>query len=72
MTRYSTVEEVDAALVQLEEHERSGEKHTDQEKLRNMSVSGSYYYLPQKRPPEEYMGEGVADARSGSVILIRE
>ncbi|KAI3721333.1 hypothetical protein L2E82_32342 [Cichorium intybus] len=41
MTRYSTIEEVDAALVQLEEHERSGEKHTDQEKPRNMSVSGS-------------------------------
>ncbi|KAL7614468.1 regulator of nonsense transcripts UPF2 [Lactuca sativa] len=42
MTRYSTIEEADAALVQLEEHERSGEKHhTEQEKPRSMSGSSS-------------------------------
>ncbi|KAJ0558306.1 putative nonsense-mediated mRNA decay protein Nmd2/UPF2 [Helianthus annuus] len=41
MTRYSTIEEVDGALVQLDENERtdkvSGEKHTDHEKLTSMS-----------------------------------
>lgn len=42
MTHYSTIEKVDAALVQLEEHERSGEKHhTEQEKQRSMSGSSS-------------------------------
>ncbi|KAI3809007.1 hypothetical protein L1987_24972 [Smallanthus sonchifolius] len=39
MTRYSTIEEVDAALVQLEEH---GEKHMEHEKPTSMSsASGS-------------------------------
>ncbi|CAI9278814.1 unnamed protein product [Lactuca saligna] len=42
MTRYSTIEEDDTALVHLEEHERSGEKHhTEQEKPRSMSGSSS-------------------------------
>ncbi|KAI3691889.1 hypothetical protein L6452_31691 [Arctium lappa] len=48
MTRYSTIEEVDAALVQLEEHEHTvltdkanGEKHIEQEKPTTMSASGS-------------------------------
>ena len=42
MTHYSTIEKVDAVLVQLEEHERSGEKHhTEQEKQRSMSGSSS-------------------------------
>lgn len=48
MTRYSTIEEVDAALVQLEEHERtvltdkaSGEKHMEREKPASMSASRS-------------------------------
>ncbi|KAI3799777.1 hypothetical protein L1987_35080 [Smallanthus sonchifolius] len=46
MTRYLTIEEVDAALAQLEEHERtvltekvSGEKHMEQEKPTSMSVA---------------------------------
>lgn len=48
MTRYSTIEEVDAALLLLEEHEHTaltdkanGEKHIEQEKTTSTSASGS-------------------------------
>ncbi|GFZ14825.1 regulator of nonsense transcripts UPF2 [Actinidia rufa] len=48
MTRYSSIEEVNAVLVELEEHERTvstdkanSEKHSDTEKPRSRSTSGN-------------------------------
>ncbi|GLT88919.1 hypothetical protein SLE2022_069260 [Rubroshorea leprosula] len=81
VTRYSSIEEVDAALVELEEHEHttsdktSSEKHSDTEKPSTRKSSGS---MSANRPSiangseennevNEYVGDSDSDSGSGTI-----
>uniref|UniRef100_A0A5B6Z5R2 Putative regulator of nonsense transcripts UPF2 isoform X2 n=1 Tax=Davidia involucrata TaxID=16924 RepID=A0A5B6Z5R2_DAVIN len=78
MTRYSSIEEVNAALIELEEHERTvstdkanSEKHSDTEKPPSRSTSGSISVNGQSlvNGIEENGGaheEGIGDSDSDS------
>ncbi|KAA8525750.1 hypothetical protein F0562_007599 [Nyssa sinensis] len=82
MTRYSSVEEVNAALIELEEHERTvstdkanSEKHSDTDKPPSRSTSGSISVNGQNLvngieenggAHEEVVGDSDSDSGSGT------